>query len=198
MIESREVVVVSGMAELHLLSVESSEDEDWTLGSVAKDDYMGWFQECSEKLSTEVDGPLPSSTMVVFNETFGVTQGLNSAPGSPLKAVGAGADFKLVPCSLEERKQITDIQNKRKAEIDEIFKGEGVCPDTSVVLFVRANPGSRSQELTKKFGKGILKLAHNSPRLEYRSDGPDKRWYLKEKLFKTDTHNLRDNFTANT
>jgi len=54
-------------------------------------------------------------------------------------------------------------------------------PDFFVVKFVQSNPGCRSQDLSKKFGSQILKIAHKSSKLKYESDGQDKRWYTKER-----------------
>jgi len=52
--------------------------------------------------------------------------------------------------------------------------------DYLVVKFVGANPGVRSQDLSKKFGGHILKIAHQSSQIRYEPDGQDKRWYLKK------------------
>jgi len=204
MVDSRELVVVSGMVEAHLVASESSEDDDWSLAPISdteSEEYKGWFTPDShssfpvDDQPEKVDSPLLSTIITVFGGE--IKQVISQAPNDPLKAVGSGSDFKLVPCTPEEREQFKSTQSANKADVQKLFSGEDRSPDVSVVLYVRSNSGCTSQELTKKFGKGILKIAHNSPRLEFHSDGQNKRWYLR-KLFKTDTHDLRDNFTANT
>jgi len=174
------------------------DDDDWSLKIDNKSGHEYKFGDPSRWNSApnhvaEADVPEKTPLLDLVDQMR-----LKVAPHGSVAIVPPGGVFVLRaevnPESLSTKTRSSEVDQSLGTKMKEAFAEQArkrdeearKCdeesePDFFVVKFVQSNPGCRSQDLSKKFGSQILKIAHKSSKLKYESDGQDKRWYTKEK-----------------